>query len=96
MVEVSVQAVKDRIDRGEQIYMLDVRELHEYLEKNNGAHHIPLGKLQLFELDDIKVDKHDEIICLCRSGKRSMLACLILEQVGYTDVKNLKGGMDAW
>ena len=57
---------------------------------------LPLGKVQTMQTDDIDDWKDQEVICYCRSGNRSGMACMILETAGFRDVKNLKGGMLAW
>lgn len=96
MKEITVAELKQKIQDGDNVYMIDVREPYEYEEQNNGAQLLPLEYFQRFELEQIKANKDDEIVCICKSGKRSMLATMILEQVGYTNVSNLRGGIMAW
>lgn len=96
MKEITVEQLKQRLDNGEELNVIDVREADEYAEYNIGAKHIPLGNIvgmQLEELDDLK---DEEIIIHCRSGKRSMQACMVLEQVGFNNVVNVTGGVMAW
>ena len=57
---------------------------------------MPLGKIQSMQLEDIEDWKNDEVIVYCRSGNRSGQACMILEAAGFTNVKNLTGGMLDW
>ena len=91
---ITVRDLKDRLDRGDKIFLLDVRELHEYsMAKIEGATLIPLGTLPN-SLDQI--DQNAEIVAYCHRGMRSADAVGFLLQQGYTNVKNLIGGIDAW
>lgn len=96
MKTISVEEVKARIESGEQFNILDVREPHENIEFNIGGKLIPLGTIQTMQLDDIEEWKSEEVIVYCRSGNRSGQACLMLEMAGFTNVKNLTGGMLEW
>ncbi len=96
MTIISAQEVKTRIDAGEKLNIVDVREPHENVEFNIGGSLIPLGTIQSYQLDDLEAYKNQELIVYCRSGNRSGQACLILETVGFTNVKNLTGGMLNW
>ncbi len=96
MQEISVEELKKRIDAGEPLHIIDVREPEEYAEFNIGGKLVPLGKIMGMQLEDIEDLKDEELIFHCRSGKRSMQACMILEQMGYTNVKNVIGGTMAW
>ena len=96
MQNISVEEVKNRMDAGEKINLLDVREPHEYAEFNIGAKLIPLGKIQTMQIDEIEDLKEEEVIIYCRSGQRSMLACMFLDTLGFKNTKNLTGGMLAW
>lgn len=97
MENISVQELKSRLDAGEKPHLVDVREPDEVAEFNIGATHIPLGNILSFQLGELEDwDKDEEIIFHCRSGKRSAQAGLMLETMGYTNVKNLEGGMLAW
>ena len=91
--EIEVEELKKRLDRGDDIYVLDVREPHEYDICNIGGHLIPLGELpnRVNELDTSK-----EIIAHCRSGVRSAKAVNFLRQAGFKKVHNLAGGILAW
>jgi rhodanese-related sulfurtransferase len=93
---ITVEALKQRLDSGEKLNILDVREPAENLEFNIGGILLPLGKVQSMQVDEIEDWKNEEVICYCRSGNRSGQACLILETLGFTDTKNLQGGMLAW
>lgn len=92
MQTITVEEVKNRIDAGEKLNIVDVREPYENQEFNIGGKLVPLGKIQSMQLEDIDDLKDEEIIFYCRSGNRSGHACLILESLGFTNVKNLTGG----
>jgi rhodanese-related sulfurtransferase len=96
MQAISVEEVKSRIDAGEPLHLLDVREQAEHDEFNIGGTLLPLGRIRMMETDEIGPWKNEEVICYCRSGNRSGMACMILESSGFTNVKNLTGGMLAW
>ncbi|MFI5172680.1 MAG: rhodanese-like domain-containing protein [Chitinophagales bacterium] len=93
--DITVEELKARMDAGEALMIIDVREPHEYAEYNIGALNIPLGTLpmKIYDFDD---DKNREIIVHCRSGSRSNNAKAFLLQSGFTNVKNLLGGMLEW
>lgn len=93
---ITVAELKSRIDAGEKLNIIDVREPDEYAEFNIGARLIPLGKIQSMQIDEIEDLKSEELIIHCRSGKRSATACLFLETMGFENTKNLEGGMLAW
>lgn len=91
--EISARELKEKFDRGEDIFILDVREPHEYQICNLKGHLIPLGELQrrVHELDSAH-----EIVAHCKSGKRSAQAVDFLRQVGFRKVYNLHGGILSW
>jgi rhodanese-related sulfurtransferase len=96
MITITADEVKTRLDAGEAINLVDVREPAEHAEFNIGGILLPLGKIQTMQTDDIDELKNEEVICYCRSGQRSMQATLMLETFGFTNVKNLTGGMLGW
>jgi rhodanese-related sulfurtransferase len=96
MKNITVQEVKKRLDAGENLNILDVREPDEFAEYNIGGKLIPLGKIQSLDVEELQDWKNQEVIVHCRSGKRSQTACLILESLGFTNTKNLQGGMLDW
>ena len=97
MNTITTDELKARINKGEHPNLLDVREDHERAEFNIGGKHIPIGKIQSVQIDDLDdLNKDDEIIIYCRSGNRSGIATHVLEMLGYTNVKNLVGGMIDW
>jgi rhodanese-related sulfurtransferase len=93
---ITVSELKDRLDRGEKLNLVDVREPSENLEFNIGGTLIPLGRIQVMEVEQLDALKNQEVICYCRSGNRSGQACQILDMLGFTNTKNLQGGMLAW
>jgi rhodanese-related sulfurtransferase len=93
MKEISVQELKQKIDNKEDFQLIDVRETFEYETSNLDGLNIPLGGI-LIETDKIATDK--PVIVQCRSGKRSAAAIMQLENQGFTNLYNLKGGILAW
>src|ERR1700720_210741 len=91
--EIQVEELKRRLDAGEDLFVLDVREPHEYQICNIKGHLIPLGDLpnRVHELDSSR-----EIVAHCRSGVRSAKAVTFLQQSGFKKVHNLAGGILAW
>ena len=93
---ITVEQVKARLDAGESLHLVDVREPGEHADFNIGGVLLPLGRVQIMDVDDIEDWKDQEVICYCRSGNRSGQACMMLETAGFRDVKNMAGGMLAW
>jgi adenylyltransferase/sulfurtransferase len=91
--EMTPRELKSRLDRGDDLYILDVREPHEYQICNIKGHLLPLGELprRVHELDSSR-----EIVAHCRSGKRSAEAVDFLRKAGFRKIHNLKGGILAW
>jgi adenylyltransferase/sulfurtransferase len=91
--EIQVEELKRRLDAGENLFVLDVREPHEYQICHLNGHLIPLGDLpkRVHELDSSR-----EIVAHCRSGIRSAKAVTFLQQAGFKKVHNLAGGILAW
>jgi rhodanese-related sulfurtransferase len=96
MQHITVQELKTRQEAGEELLILDVREPYEYAETNMGAKLIPLGQIMNMQVDDIEDWKEKEIIVHCKSGMRSQQAIMMLSQMGFTNLKNLTGGIIAW
>lgn len=96
MQNISADEVKQRLDKGEAIHLIDVREPYEHAEYNIGGVLCPLSNIQSMMVDDIEAFKNEEVILYCRSGNRSGQACMILDMLGFTNTKNLVGGMVAW
>src|SRR5436853_560490 len=91
--EITPRELKARLARGDDLFILDVREPHEYQICNLKGHLLPLGELtrRVHELDSSR-----EIVAHCRSGKRSAEAVDFLRKAGFRKVLNLKGGILAW
>jgi molybdopterin/thiamine biosynthesis adenylyltransferase/rhodanese-related sulfurtransferase len=91
--EITAPELKARLDKGDDIYVLDVREPHEYQICNINGHLIPLGELpqRVHELDSSR-----EIVAHCKSGKRSAQAVEFLRGAGFRKISSLKGGILAW
>jgi adenylyltransferase/sulfurtransferase len=91
--EITPTELKQKLDAGEDLFILDVREPHEFQICHLDGHLIPLGDLpkRVNELDSAR-----NIIAHCRSGVRSAKAVSFLQQAGFRKVWNLKGGILAW
>lgn len=96
MENITAEELKKRIDGGETLNIVDVREPQEHEEFNIGGKLIPLGDIRAMQVDEIEDLKEEEVIVYCRSGGRSGQAAMILETMGFQNVKNLTGGMLAW
>ncbi len=96
IMDITVQELKKRLDAGDKSFVfIDVREPHEYQDFNLGAKLIPLGTLPN-ALSELTSHKQDEIVVHCRSGARSGQAKMFMLQNGFTNVRNLEGGVLAW
>jgi len=91
--DMTVEELKQRLDKGDDLFVLDVREPHEYQICNLGGHLIPLNDLpkRVSELDSSR-----EIVVHCKMGGRSAKAVDFLRQSGFSRVHNLAGGINAW
>src|ERR1700686_5125891 len=91
--EITPRELKARLDRGDDLFILDGREPHEFQICNIKGNLIPLGELprRVHELDSSR-----EIVAHCRSGKRSAEAVYFLRKAGFRKILNLKGGILAW
>ncbi|HWV32002.1 rhodanese-related sulfurtransferase [Dyadobacter sp. BE34] len=94
-MDITVEELKERLEKGEDLHFYDVREEHEYEEDNLGAILIPLGELP-DHLDELEPLKDEEIIIHCRSGARSGKAARYLESQGFSNVRNVLGGILAY
>jgi sulfur-carrier protein adenylyltransferase/sulfurtransferase len=93
--QITVEELKRKLDAKEDVFVLDVREPHEYLIANLGVPQIPLGDVER-RVGELAAQKNREVIVHCRSGARSQKAALMLKQAGFTNVSNLAGGILAW
>jgi rhodanese-related sulfurtransferase len=95
MADITTKELKERMDAGEKLNLFDVREVHEYEVFNIGATLIPLGELP-GRISELKHLENEEVIIHCRSGARSGQAKMFLEDAGFTNVRNVLGGMLDW
>ena len=95
MQTITVTELKSRLDQGEKPLIIDVREPYEYEDFNINGRLISLGNIQA-ALPDLEEFMDEEIIIHCHSGARSAAATDFLTKQGFTNVKNLTGGMVAW
>lgn len=94
MVNIHPIDVHERLQQGEELQVIDVRERAEVATgKIPGAKHIPLGQLST-RLQEI--DPQKDAVIVCHSGSRSAMACDFLLSSGYAKVTNMLGGMSAW
>ncbi len=91
--EISVHHLKSRLEKGEEVFLLDVREPYEYKIANLNGHLVPLGQLQT-KFDEL--DRTREIVVYCHHGNRSAFAVQFLKNQGFQKVLNLLGGIDQW
>lgn len=97
MKNITSEELKSRLDAGEKINLLDVREDDERAEFNIGGIHQKVGQIQMFDFgDELENLKEEEIVVYCRSGRRSVTAATIMEMAGFQQVTNLDGGMLDW
>ncbi len=94
-MDITVQELKERLDRKEDFVFIDVREPYEFNEFNLGAKLIPVGVIN-DHLTELEAHKNAEIVVHCRSGARSGMAQQLLQQAGFSNVRNLTGGVLAW
>lgn len=94
--ECSIGDAKQRLDRGEVSHFLDVREDHEFAKDHaKGARHVGKGILER-DIETLVPDKQAPILLYCGGGFRSALAADALQQMGYTNVTSMDGGIKAW
>lgn len=96
MKTITAEELKARIEAGEQLNIVDVREPHEHADFNIGGTLYPLGRILSMDVDELESLKDQEVIFYCRSGNRSGQACMFAETMGFTNVINLTGGMLQW
>lgn len=95
MADITVTELKERLDRGEKINLIDVREPHEFELSNLGGRLIPLGTLPGI-LEELTDWRDQEVVVHCKSGGRSGQAAAFMRQQGFTQVRNLIGGILDW
>ena len=93
MQEITVQELKSMMDTHEDFQLIDVREEHEFEICQIGGLLLPMGEVS-DHLD--KIRKDTKVVVHCRSGKRSATVIHMLEESGFKNLYNLKGGILAW
>lgn len=93
--DITCEQVKSRLDNGEQLNFIDVREEWEFEERNIGAQLIPLGDLP-GRISEIEHMKNEEVVIHCKSGARAGRAKKFLISQGFTNVRNMEGGITAY
>lgn len=96
MQNITVDELKSILDSGKPIHLIDVREETEHEDFNIGGINFTLRRMQDMAIEEIEHLKNEEVICYCRSGQRSTMACLVLEHLGFTNTINVSGGVLAW
>jgi len=92
---ITVEEMKARLDTGARFRLIDVREPSEHsAAKIEGSELKPLGQIMSWARE--LTDKDEEIVLHCHHGMRSDRACQYLAAQGFTNVKNLIGGIDEW
>ena len=96
ITEGSIAEIKAKLDRAELFHFIDVREDHEFAKDHaGGARHLGRGILER-DIETEIPDKQAEIILYCGGGFRSALAADSLQQMGYSNVRSMEGGIRAW
>lgn len=94
-MDITPKELKEKLDRGDDFVLIDVREPHEHEAFNVGGELIPLKTIP-YRLGELEAQKDAEIVVYCRSGNRSGMAQQFMRQNGFANVRNLTGGMLAW
>ena len=91
--EIRVEELKKRLDAGENLFLLDVRDESEYEISNIGGQLIPLPELSK-RVNELDVNR--QIVTICKMGSRGKKAAQVLHNAGFPHVWNLTGGIHAW
>lgn len=94
-MDIDVKELKEKMERGDEYLLIDVREPHEHEAFNIGGELIPLGDVP-DRLEDLKEHAEKEVVVYCRSGRRSATAQKLMQQAGFQNVRNLEGGVLDW
>ncbi len=95
MQDITVEELKTKLDNKEELLVIDVREQWEYDDFNIGATLIPLATLP-GAIDDYDEYLNKEVVVHCKTGGRSAAAKAFMEKQGFTQVRNLLGGVVEW
>jgi rhodanese-related sulfurtransferase len=96
MNDITVQELKKKLENKENFVLIDVRELYEHTDFNIGGELATLSAGLMEKISELKSDQDQEIIVYCRSGNRSAMAKQLFVQAGFTNIRNLTGGILAW
>jgi len=94
-MDITVQELRQKLQAGEKFVFIDVREPWEFQEFNLGGQLIPIGDLMTRSWE-LKDHLNDEIVLYCRSGARSGMGQALMQAQGFSNVRNLIGGVVAW
>lgn len=94
-MDITVHELKEKLARGDDFVLIDVREPYEHEEFNVGGNLIPLGNFPMV-IPSLESHKNDEVVVYCRSGRRSASVQEQMKLAGFTNVRNLLGGMLDW
>ncbi len=94
-MDINARELKAKLDNNEDFVLIDVREPYEHDEFNVGGQLIPLGSLP-HQMEALKKHQNSEVVVYCRSGNRSGSAKDFLQKNGFSNVRNLTGGMMGW
>ncbi len=95
-LNISVQELKEKIDKGEDFILLDVREPHEYKFSRVKEKEAMLVPMMMLPKAIKELPKDKDIYVICRSGSRSLQATMWMKEQGFEKVKNVEGGILAW
>jgi len=90
--DIGAAELVSRLNEGQSINLLDVREEIEYCTYNIGGKNVPLHQLNEY-CENTGTNKNEEIIVICSAGRRSKTAVELLAAKGFTNVRNLTGGL---
>ncbi len=94
-MDITVQELKEKLENNSSFVFIDVREMVENQNFNLGGQLIPIGEL-MGRMPDLEPHKNDEIVVYCQTGNRSGMAKMLLQSAGFTNVRNLIGGVEHW
>ena len=96
MQSIKAAELKTKLSDNSNLHLLDVRRNEEHAEFNIGGILVPLDQIISMQTDDIEHLRNETIYVYCRSGNRSLQACMFLESMGFTKLVNVEGGVNAW
>lgn len=95
MKEISAEELKNKIDKGERLTIVDVREPHEAFISDPDIDKISIPYNDLSGRIE-ELNKEDTVVCICRSGNSSTDACKLLKKHGFNNTCSLAGGINEW